>query len=417
MNVRIAYLVSRYPAISHSFILREVLALRLRGFEIHTASINRPDRPFEQLTEEERQETESTFFIKSAGAKRILAAHLSLFIRSPRGFIAGIFCALRLPGSDLHALLFNLFYFIEAVLLNDWMRRKRLHHVHVHFATPAATVAMIAGRMGTVSFSLTVHGPDEFYNVDSYYLAEKIRRATFVCAISQFCRSQLMKLTAPELWHKLEVCPLGVDPELFFPGNRKPAAEFRLLCVGRLVAAKGQAILLKAVAHLTRGGHHLSLTLVGDGPDRKGLEKLALQLGIAGRVTFSGSIDQGGIREFYRRADAFVLPSFAEGVPVVLMEAMASGVPCVTTAIAGIPELITSGRDGILVPPSDAKLLADAILLLKESPELCDRLANEGRRKVSHSYDLETNVDRLASVFARHLKSTLPSTVQSEAIA
>ena len=415
MNVRIAYLVSRYPAISHSFILREVLALRARGFEISTASINRPDRPAEQLTEDERREAETTFFIKSAGARRILAAHLSMLIRSPRSYAAGAFYAFRLAGSDLRAMLFNIFYFIEAVLLADWMRREQLDHVHVHFATPAATVAMIAARMGTVSFSLTVHGPDEFYNVDAYYLAEKMRRARFVLVISQFCRSQLMKITDPALWHKFEVCPLGVDPEAFHPVEPEPAAEFRLLCIGRLVAAKGQAILLQAVAGLLGAGDNVSLTLVGDGPDRKSLEDMAQQLGIGSSVTFAGSVNQDAIRDFYRHADAFVLPSFAEGVPVVLMEAMASSIPCISTTIAGIPELIVTGREGILVPPSDAGLLAEAISLIKASPELASRIRAEARRKVIVAYNLHTNVERLAKVFRRRLNVAQPIAVQHEA--
>ncbi len=404
MNPRIAYLVSRYPAISHTFILREVLALRQRGFEIYTASINSPDRRSEALTEDERREAATTFYIKSAGLGRILKAHIYVLATSPLRFIATLMYALRLGGADLHAMLFGAFYFVEAVVLGDWMRCNRLAHVHVHFATPAATVALIASRLRPIEFSLTVHGPDEFYEVERFHLAEKIRHARFVCAIGQYCRSQLMKVSKPEHWHKFEISPLGVDPKLFHPiSHERVANEFSILCIGRLVAAKGQAILLEAVATLIRTGSNVKLTLVGDGPDRAGLERQAFDLGISASVQFTGSVNQDSIRPLYQRADVFVLPSFAEGIPVVLMEAMAMSIPCISTTIAGIPELITSGREGILVPPSDPALLAGAISILKDGPALAARIAGRGRQKVCRDYSLAINIDRLAAIFRRRL--------------
>ena len=410
MNPRIAYLVSRYPAISHTFILREVLALRSRGFEIHTASINPPDRPAAQLTAEERTEAEATFFIKSAGAGRALKALFATLVASPVQFFAALGYVLRLSGLNLRATLYNLFYFVEAALLVEWMRSRKLTHVHVHFATPAATVALVASRLAGLEFSMTVHGPDEFYNVDAYHLAEKVRRAKFVCCISQFCRSQLMKISAPEYWDKFEVSPLGVDPQLFRPENRQLAFDFRLLCVGRLVAAKGQAILLHAMHRLAQERRDLSLTFVGDGPDRPMLEALAKSLAITDRVHFAGSVNQDAIRDYYRNADAFVLPSFAEGVPVVLMEAMATELPCISTRIAGIPELIATGQDGILVPASDDKQLAEAIALLEDSPILVQRLGANGRRKVMAEYNLETNIDRLAEILRSRLAAPVTAT-------
>jgi glycosyltransferase involved in cell wall biosynthesis len=410
MKTRIAYLVSRYPAISHTFILREVLALRRRGFEIHPASINPPDRCRDAMTEEEQREASATYYIKSSGLSRILMAHLRVLGASPLRYLAGLFYALRLAGSDLRAWFYHFFYFVEAVALGDWMQRNQLKHVHVHFATPAATVAMLTGHICDIEYSMTVHGPDEFYEVGRYLLAEKIRRARFVCAIGRYCRSQLMKVSEPEHWHKFELSPLGVDPELFRPvPQEKTADEYRLICVGRLVAAKGQAILLEAISRLRQNQHRVSLTLVGDGPDRAGLERMTSELGISGCVHFTGAVNQDHIRKFYRQADAFVLPSFAEGIPVVLMEAMAMGIPCISTAITGIPELIDSGSEGILVPASDSDLLAEAIALLKDRPEVAERFAVQGRQKVCRDYNLEINSDRLAEILHRRLQ--VPSSV------
>ncbi len=418
MKLRIAYLVSRYPAISHTFILREVLALRRRGFEIHTASINPPNCAPEGLTDEELHEVETTFYIKSVAVPRILAALLGQMFLSPLRFFAGFLYALRIAGSDLRAMLFSVFYFGEAVLLSAWMRRKGLSHVHVHFATPAATVALIATRIAKIEFSVTVHGPDEFYEAGRYQLAEKLRRAQFVCAIGQYCRSQLMKLSAQEHWHKFEISPLGVDPEVFSPvQHKRVAGQFRILCVGRLVSAKGQAILLEAVSQLLRNRQNVFLTLVGDGPDRAGLERFASGLGIAAHVRFAGSVNQDSIRLLYGQSDAFVLPSFAEGIPVVLMEAMAMGIPCISTTITGIPELIVSGREGILVPPSDVALLAGAIMLLNDAPALAARIAARGRDKVHRAYNLDTNIDKLAAIFQRRLNTLNPAPLHTKVIA
>lgn len=404
MPIRTAYLVSRYPAISHTFILREVQELRRLGFEIETASINPPDRPPEQMTEAERAEAARTLYIKSFRPGQVAAAHARSFFNSPAHYFRGLAFALKLGGTDARSILYHLFYFIEAIILGDWMRRQQLKHVHVHFATPAATVAMIATRSFDIEFSMTVHGPDEFYEVGHYRLAEKIERARFICAIGQYCRSQLMKLSPSEHWHKFEVSPLGVDPALFRPTNRMPSgAGYRLICVGRLVPAKGQAVLLQALAKLHQQGRRISLTLVGDGPDRPALERLASQEGLEEAVTFTGAVNQDRIRDLYSEADAFVLPSFAEGIPVVLMEAMAMGLPCISTTITGIPELISSGRDGILVPPSDADKLAEAIALLQDAPQMAVRVAQRGREKVCQAYDLETNVQRLAEILRRRI--------------
>jgi glycosyltransferase involved in cell wall biosynthesis len=417
MSTRLAYLVSRYPAISHTFILREVLALRAKGFEIYPVSINPPDRSMEKMTREEQDEAARTLYVKSAGMGQLLLAHLYTLLRSPLRYLSGLVFALRLGGMDLHAMLFNLFYFVEAVVVGEWMGRKKLKHVHVHFATQAATVAMIAERVFDIEYSITVHGPDEFYEVGRYRLAEKIQAARFLCTIGRYCRSQLMKLSDPSQWSKFEISPLGVNPDLFHPVAVERTERFRILCVGRLVAAKGQAILLQAVQALQRRGEAVELTLVGDGPDRVLLEKTAQELGVAGCVHFAGAVNQDRIGEYYRRADAFVLPSFAEGIPVVLMEAMAMGIPCISTTITGIPELIASGAEGILVPASDFELLAEAIALLKASPEIAARLGEQGRRKVSIDYNLETNTQRLAEIFRRRLHPRATAEIEEQVLA
>ena len=406
-DISMAYLVSQYPAISHTFILREVRALRELGFHIAVASINPADRQASQLTDEERQEAAKTLYVKQVSPFRLAASHLRSLVRNPVRYFSSLWFALRLGGTDVRRMLFGLFYFAEAAVITEWMRSAGIQHLHVHFATPASAVGLIGSRLSGCGLSITVHGPDEFYDVSQYQLAVKIESASFLCTIGNFARSQLMKLSPVEQWCKFEVTPLGVDPARF--SRQPPPANdtFEILCVGRLVPAKGQHILLAAVRELTNRHRKLSVRIVGDGPDRRSLEEQAQSLGVAGSIHFEGSVNQDTIREFYNRADAFVLPSFAEGIPVVLMEAMAMQVPCITTRITGIPELIRDGVDGLLVCPSDHAELADAIERLMDDPKLRCALGCSGRKRVMERYDLATNTRLLAEVFRRRL-GTVP---------
>jgi colanic acid/amylovoran biosynthesis glycosyltransferase len=403
-RLRLGYLVSRYPAISHTFILREVLELRRAGIEIDAASINGLDRPLAQLTAEEQTEADRTFYVKKAGAAGALAAAFRTALGNPAGFCRGAWFAIRLGGTDPGKIVMSLFYFIEAVMVGMWMRQKNLRHLHIHFATPAATVGLILSRTFPCTISITVHGPDEFYDASAYLLSEKVAGARFLCAIGLFARSQLMKLSPVSDWQKIEITPLGVDASLFAPRPFRSAIDcLEVLCVGRLVPAKGQHILLSAVAKMILEGRKVRLRLVGDGPDRNSLEQSASLAGIRDQVIFEGAVNQDRIRTLYQAADIFALASFAEGIPVVLMEAMAMEIPCVTTWITGIPELIRDSVDGLLVPPSDEVALAAAMSRLMDDSALRRKLGESGRTRVIEKYNLRANVLHLADVFRSHL--------------
>jgi colanic acid/amylovoran biosynthesis glycosyltransferase len=402
----LAYLVSEYPRISHTFILREVRRLRELGFAIRTASINNPDRPFEKLTALEREETRATFFVKPAGLGGALPAHLAALARRPLKYLAALLFALRLGKMDLKKLLYGLFYFVEAVMIGEWMRAADVRHLHVHFATPASTVGLIAARIYPIGLSLTVHGPDEFYDAPGYCLKQKIAGASFICCIGMYARSQLMQLSPPAHWPKFEVAPLGVFPADFAPRAAPAVSDrFEVLCVGRLVAAKGQHILLAAIHSLVREGRRVRLRLVGDGPERNSLEADARQRGLDGAIVFEGAVNPDRIRAVYEAADVFALASFAEGIPVVLMEAMAMEIPCVATFITGIPELIRDGLDGLLVAPSDDAAMAAAIRRLMDDVELRRHLGRAGRQRVLEHYNLELNIPRLGEIFRRRLQA------------
>jgi glycosyltransferase involved in cell wall biosynthesis len=399
---RLVYLLSRYPAISHTFFLNEIRELRTQGFAVEVASINSPDRARASMPADEVEEAEKTFYIKSAGAVRAAAVAAKTLLQRPTVIGRGLAAALRLGRWDLKATLFASFYFAEALILGDWMRSRGHRHLHIHFCGPVATVGMIASMAWGFSYSLTVHGPDEFYDVEKFCLRQKIERATFIFCISNFCRSQLMRIAAPEHWDKMHVVRLGVDTDIFFPMRERPEPEraVEILCVGRLVPSKGQLILLRACAILRDAGYSLQVRLVGTGQDRKHLEAFAERNCLP--VVFEGAKSHNDIQQLLGRADIFALASFAEGVPVALMEAMAMEVPCVSTCIAGIPELIRDGLDGLLVPASSAEELASALERLIVDPILRRSLGIAGCKRVLELYNLPENVGLLARAFREY---------------
>ncbi len=403
MSAKLGYLVSRYPAISHTFILREVVELRRLGFHIDVASINGLDRALPQLTDEERREAAATFYVKRAGARAALRANGSALLSRPSAYLKTLWATVQLADFEPRATLRLFFYFLEAAMVGGWMQSRELRHLHVHFATPAATVAMIVSRLFGFTISITVHGPDEFYDVRGFLLENKIEAALFLCVIGNFARSQLMKLSDASEWHKFHVSPLGVDPDLFRPQRGERAEVFEVLCVGRLVPAKGQHILLGAVHRLRQDGRLVRLRLVGDGPDRASLEAAVKHRRLGADVIFEGAVNQDRIRDFYGTAAVFAMASFAEGIPVVLMEAMAMEIPCISTWIAGIPELIRDSVDGLLVAPSDEQALADAIARLMDDERLRRRLGEAGRARVIEKYNLRRNVAKLAGIFEAQL--------------
>jgi glycosyltransferase involved in cell wall biosynthesis len=396
---RIAYLLSQYPAVSHTFFLKEILGLKQLGFQVETASINAPDRPIDLLPHAEELEARSTYYIKTLGFRKILWAVALLLFRDTRVCLRGLSAAAHLFRWNIRGGLYALFYLLEALLLGRWMQQRNLQHLHVHFGGAVATVGMLASRAWGFSYSLTIHGPEEFYDVEQFYLMQKIHHASFIFCISNFCRSQLMKYSHPSHWDKLHVLRLGVDPEEFAPVSPRSPGTIRIVSVGRLVPAKGQLILLQAFHQLLDQGRDIQLVLVGDGPDKKHLQQFVAKRNLAGHITFCGALNHDQTRQQLAEADIFALASFAEGVPIALMEAMAMEIPCVSTSIAGIPELIRHNVDGLLVPASSVEALTAAIDQLVTDAELRRNLAASARARVIDCYNLPHNLQLLASAF------------------
>jgi len=394
-----AYLVSAYPAISHTFILREVRQLRALGHRIVTASINRPDRARSEMEAHERAEAQRTYVVKQHGVAGALAALLFWLRHTPLALLATLRLGLRLrsggkPGWS------GLAYAVEAAMVARWMRREGAQHLHVHFGNAGASVGVLVKRLSGCHLSYTIHGPDEFDEVQGQHLALKMRQADAVVCISQFARGQLMRIADPAQWGKFHVCRLGVEPGQFPFALRDPGPLTQLLCVGRLTPAKGQVLLVQALAQLRDTGVRCHLTLVGAGPDRERIEDEIASLRLEHDVTLTGALTQDQVRERFARADVFVLPSLAEGIPVVLMEAMSCGVPCVTTPVNGIPELVLHDQTGLLATAGDVASLAASLRQLIKQPALRRTLALAARDKVRRDFDLQRNVAALGGIFA-----------------
>jgi glycosyltransferase involved in cell wall biosynthesis len=400
---KIAYLCNPYPAISHTFVFREIASLRAEGMDVFTATVDYPTE-LSKMTAAEQAEGQQTLVLKNSKVLQILLQALRLLSASPAGFLRMVRRACSFgfigPKNPLKAA----GYLAEAVILLSWLRKNEICHIHEHFANPTALVAMLCREYGGISYSLSIHGPDIFYQVDSAMLAEKVAGAAFVRCISHYCRSQIMRITPHEKWRNAHIVRCGVDPEVYRPSEDPQNSLPRFLCVGRLCPAKGQHLLLAACALLAGKGLAFTLVFIGDGPDRQSLRALCTELDLDPVVTFRGALGQEEVRQEYRAADIFVLPSFAEGVPVVLMEAMAMAKPVVSTRITGIPELIDDGVDGLLAVPGDVDDLAVKLALLRGDAAFGQRLGQAARQKIIKMYSQTKNNKELAVLLRRYGK-------------
>ncbi|MEB3274009.1 MAG: glycosyltransferase [Prochlorothrix sp.] len=395
--MRIAYLSGQYPRATDTFIQREVALLRQQGLEIHTFSVRRTGK--EHLVGPEQQEEwKNTYYLLPPNLANLGLAHLQLLGRSPGRYLRSIGLALKTAQPGLRGLLYQLFYFIEAGILADQLKKRRIKHLHNHIASSSCTVAMLAAELGGFGFSFTMHGPHIFFEPYRWHLTEKLKRAQFVACIGHFCRSQGYYFAPISHWASLHIIHCGVEPRLYLPSTHTEERK-RLLYVGRLSPEKGVPVLLESLRSVQETHPDVSLTIVGDGPARREWEQWVAQYGLSNQVDFVGYRSQQEVRQYLRETDVFVLPSFAEGVPVSLMEAMAASVPVVATQVAGVSELVEAGVSGYVVPPGSAEALTDALVQLLNSPEQRSRMGTAGRAKVEAEFNLEFEAEKLAQLF------------------
>ena len=325
-TMKIAYLVNTYPSPSHSFIRREIHALERLGHEVHRFAIRpTPDRLVDPGDLAELVRTEHLL----RQGVRLPLALLTTLARSPRRAFGALGLAARLARVSARNPAYHLVYLAEAAYLAARCRELGITHLHAHFGTNSATVAMLAAALGGPSFSFTAHGPEEFDRPDALALGEKIGRAAFAVGVSSYGRSQLCRWVEYGVWDRIHVVHCGIEPARFPSCEPLPAGATSLVSIGRFAEQKGQLLLIDAFAEAVADGTDLTLTLVGDGPMRREIEARILAHDLASRVTVTGWLAEAGVRDAIDRAHALVMPSFAEGLPMVIMEAMAAGRPVV----------------------------------------------------------------------------------------
>lgn len=412
MTGPIAYLTGEYPRATDTFIQREVAALRAQGLEVHTATIRATD-PAHHVGPEQRAEADATFPVLRMAKNpfRLFRAHLSCLLHNPGGWVRAMGLARRTCAPGLKAALWQVFYFLEAGVLAQHLRNRDVVHLHNHFADSSCTVAMLSAEMADLPFSLTLHGPGIFFEPIRWRIDEKIARAAFVACISHFCRSQAMLFSEPTHWSKLRIVHCGVDPDKYGQKTGQDARRSyhrRLLFIGRLAAVKGVPLLLEAAVQLHERFPDLELHVVGDGPDRAALAAQSDTVGLTGVVTFHGYCSQDEVADLLAETDILVLPSFAEGIPVTLMEAMAARLPVVATQVGGVSELVETDRSGFVCPPGDVDTLTARIATLLEDPDLCAELGEAGRKKVVADFASDAEALWLAQLIKGSLSGTLP---------
>ena len=402
--MRIAYVVNQYPKVSHAFIRREILALERQGLSVSRFSIRGWDA--ELVDPDDRAELGKTRFILRDGAASVAGEALRFALTRPADFSRGLGRALAMSRGGDRTLAHHVFTLFEAVRLLGWLRAERVEHVHAHFGTNSAELVMLARVLGGPPYSFTIHGPDEWDQPQQLKLRDKVATSSFVVGISEFTRAQLMRWCDFGDRHKLQVVHCGVDP--VFLGGDPPAAPDvpRLVCVGRLSRQKMQHLLIEAVARLRDEGSAVELVLAGDGELRPEIERRIAELRVGERVRITGWVSADQVRELLLQSRALVLPSAMEGLPVVIMEAMAQRRPVIVTCVAGIPELVRPGVDGWLVPAGSVDALVDAMRSALNAPvDEIHRMGEAARQRVAVRHDVDVEAAKLLPLFRDSIAS------------
>lgn len=404
--VRIGYLMNMYPTVSATFIGREIRSLEAKGFQISRFAFRRWDGTLvDPLDAKEQARTD---YLLDDGAISLLVGLVAETARNLKGVVAAFGLwrkLLRAAGGPFGgAGIKHVAYFLEAVALRRRLRRNPVAHIHCHFSSNVAAVALMVKAMGGPSYSFTVHGPSELFDPESNSLGLKIEHAAFVSCISHFCRSQCMIFAPIAAWDRLRIVHCGVRPSFY---GEPPETTYMLpqkasggrgLFVGRLSQLKGGVPLIQAMSLVNARIPDAELLIIGDGDTRPILEKMVAEAKLDHVIKFLGFRSQTDVRNAMATADCLILPSFAEGVPVTLMEAMASALPVIASRIAGVPELVEDGVSGYLVPPGDVETLADRMCTVLQDAALRTRMGEAGRAMVREEFDIDSETAWLGTL-------------------
>ncbi|HET6585715.1 MAG TPA: glycosyltransferase family 4 protein [Nannocystaceae bacterium] len=402
--MRIAYLTTTYPSVSHTFIRRELVELERQVGEVSRFAIRHT--PYDIVDPDDAREDGKTFRVLSQSKARWLAVLAKRGLAHPLQSLAGLRKAFALGRNSQRGLPVHAAYLLEAMMLLDEVQRRGIEHVHVHFGTNPAAVAQIMRAMGGPPYSFTVHGPDELDAPMGLKLGSKIEDASFVVAITNYCAAQLRRWVGHEHWDKIRVVHCTVGDEFFRESKPIDPRSKQLVCVGRLSRQKGQILLVQAFADAIDRGIDAELVLAGDGELRGEIERIAAERELGSRLRITGWVSGEQVRQEILASRAMVLPSFAEGLPMVIMEAFALGRPVLTTYIAGIPELVTHGDNGWLIPAGSREAITAAIGEIMTTPLVkLEAMASRGRDAVRERHYTPIETARLAD----HVRESIAS--------
>jgi len=405
-SLSIAYLNQEFPDLTQTFVYREVLALRAREIPVRTFSVWRPDTV--NLSAETIPLRDETFYIFPLSWFSLILTHVKYLTSRTLRYLATLGFMLTRPGESLCNRWRSLLHFIYGIVAIREMERVKIQHIHVHFAWSASSIALIAQHLLGIPFSISLHSK-EIYS-DRLLLADKIHDSKFIVTISEYNKRFLNRLfPEDDLDDKIHIVHCGVDPNIFSasPKPQRKDTEFTIVGVAQLVPRKGFHVLIEACHHLASRGTPFICHIFGEGEERSRLEALIERYNLDEQVLMPGRIHQEELRRLLNQADVFALPCIRDksgdqdGIPVVLMEAMAMELPVVSTRISGIPELIEHGRNGLLTEPDDASAMADALQLLKNDPELRLQLGKAGRETVIEEFNIHQTSEQMAMLFAK----------------
>lgn len=401
-RMRVAYLTNQYPSVSHTFIRRELTELERQVGEVARFTIR--DSKFDIVDPDDQREVDKTFRVLKQPPVRWLKTLLRTGLGKLPDTIKGVRKAVQLGRGSQAGLSKHFVYLAEALVLLEEMKARGIDHVHVHFGTNPTAVAQIMHAMGGPQYSFTVHGPDELDAPRSLGLGEKITDSAFVVAITSFCAGQLRRWVGHEHWEKIKIVHCTVGDEFF--EQAEPIAEDSntFVCVGRLSPQKGQLLLVEGFAMAIDAGVDAKLVLCGDGEMREEIEALIRARGIEDRVRITGWISGEQVRQELRGARCLALPSFAEGLPMVIMEAFALERPVLTTYIAGIPELVVDDENGFLIVSGNKDAIRDGIKRVMETPlKRLREMGAAGREAVKREHYTPVETGKLIEEIKRSL--------------
>lgn len=404
-TIKVAYLTSQYPKVSHSFIRREILALESNNIDVSRISVRGWDG--ELVDPVDIDERTKTNYVLRSGIAGLFLPTLKVVLTKPINFIKTLSLAIKLGIRADRSWPYHLIYVLEACQVLLWLKQSGAQHMHVHFGANATEVALLTRTLGGPSYSFTIHGPEEFDKPEFIKLAEKIDGCAFVVAISSYCRSQIFRWIPYSQWSKVKEVHCGIE-ETFHNVSPVPiTTKPKLVCVGRICEQKGQLLLIDAVNILAKKGIDFELVLGGDGEMRPDIEAQIKKYGLSDKVRITGWISSDQVRNEILNAKALVLPSFAEGLPVVIMEAMALKRPVISTYIAAIPELVITGENGFLFPAGDVDALADTLeKFLALSAEQLSQMGELAYKRVLERHSANTEANKLAQLFNQIIENT-----------